>query len=249
MANEIVAASLPVEFLELPREEAEKRYGFLLYQGGAPAGATIRVVRVGDFDSEACGGTHVRTTGEVGLIKVTHAERIQDGVVRLEYSASIAALEVIQKLERQLMDSAAELSVPPDQLPKTVKRFFEEWKEQKKEIEALRSMTAKEIANKHRNLAEHYDNYYIVTIRENINNEMAKLISRDLVETPNNFNIILSKLDNNIILSSGKNVDVDLGNIIIEFKKKYNVSGGGKNHFAQLTQIQKNIDTQEINLD
>jgi alanyl-tRNA synthetase len=234
VANEVVAANLPVEFLSLPREEAEKRYGMLLYQGGAPAGPVIRVIRVGDFDSEACGGTHVRTTGEVGLIKVTRAERIQDGVVRLEYSASLAALETIQKMERQLLESASELSVQPDQLPRTVKRFFEEWKGLKKEVEALRARTARELAGRLSAGAEKAGRYRLVATAEELDSELARQVSSALSSEPDMVCILGSKVSGGLMLSAGKDVQLDIGEAARAVAKAVGGSGGGKGRFAQI---------------
>ena len=234
VANEVVAANVPVEFLSLPREEAEKRYGMLLYQGGAPAGPVIRVIRVGDFDSEACGGTHVRTTGEVGLIKVTRAERIQDGVVRLEYSASVAALENIQRLEKQLLDSAAELGVQPEQLPKTVKRFFEEWKGLKKEVEALRARTARELAGRLRTKSEKLGECELVAAAEDVDIELARQVSTALSSEPKIICLLGSKVSGGLIISSGKDIGLDLGQAAREIAKAVGGSGGGKGHFAQV---------------
>ncbi|MEM3090722.1 MAG: alanine--tRNA ligase, partial [Candidatus Bathyarchaeia archaeon] len=74
LANEAVFRNLPVETMWLPRGEAESQYGFRLYQGGAVPGKDIRVVKVGDWEVEACAGTHVRSTGEIGFIKIIHSE-------------------------------------------------------------------------------------------------------------------------------------------------------------------------------
>jgi alanyl-tRNA synthetase len=234
VANEVVAASIPVEFLELTRDEAEKRYGFLLYQGGAPAGATIRVVRVGDFDSEACGGTHVRSTGEVGLIKLTRAERIQDGVVRLEYSASLAALENIQRLERQLLSSAAELSVPADQLPRTVKRFFEEWKSLQKEVEVLRAHAAGELAARLKGRAEACGPFALIASAEDVDMDMARQVSMTLAMEPATACVLASRVFGGLVLATGKNVPIDIGAAAREIAKLLGGSGGGKGHFAQV---------------
>jgi alanyl-tRNA synthetase len=234
VANEVVAANLPVEFLSLPREEAEKRYGFLLYQGGAPAGATIRVVRIGDFDSEACGGTHVRTTGEVGLIKITHAERIQDGVVRLEYSASMAALEGIQRLESQLLSSAAELSVPPDQLPRTVKRFFEEWKSLKKEVEALRARATGELAEKLKLSAEPVGRFRLIASAEDIDPGLARQLSEALTQQGDIVCVISSRMAGGLVIAAGEGVGLDIGTAARGIAKVLGGSGGGKGRRAQV---------------
>ena len=136
-ANEMVQNNKPV-FVKLEeRQRAEEKYGFSLYQGGVPPGNAIRVVQVGG-EIQACAGTHVRTTGEIGAIKILRVEHIQDGVERLEFAAGRAAISAMQEVERLLADAAAELRIQPENLPSTVKRFFVEWKERGKEIDRLR---------------------------------------------------------------------------------------------------------------
>jgi alanyl-tRNA synthetase len=96
VANEVVAKRLPVEVRWYDRHEAERLFGFTLYQGGeAPAGQ-VRVVNIQGWDAEACGGTHCANTSEVGFIKVIGTEKIADGVVRIEFAAGPAALEYVQ---------------------------------------------------------------------------------------------------------------------------------------------------------
>ena len=100
-ANEVVKEGIDVikEFLE--RSEAEKRYGVVLYQGGVPEGRIIRVVRIPGVDVEACGGTHLNNTSEIGKIKVVRGERIQDGVNRLIFVAGRERVEELEKREER----------------------------------------------------------------------------------------------------------------------------------------------------
>jgi alanyl-tRNA synthetase len=141
-ANRRVMEMEPVDTQILPRTEAEKLFGFELYQGGVPPGNQIRVVRVGS-DIEACAGTHVTNTGMIGAIKILRAERIQDGVERIEFSAGEAAVRAGQERDDLLSGAADILRVPNEQLPRTAERFFEEWKSQQKEIERLKEDLAK----------------------------------------------------------------------------------------------------------
>ncbi len=138
-ANRIVMLNIPVESLMIERNEAEKKFGFVIYQGGAVPGKILRIVKIDDFDVQACGGTHVKSTGEVGPIKVVGTTKIQDGVVRLEFVAGLSLLDYVKEMESYLKESCSVLEVAPQHLAKTVRRFFEEWKKQKKEIEVLRS--------------------------------------------------------------------------------------------------------------
>jgi alanyl-tRNA synthetase len=135
-ANRLVMADTLVYVHVEERTKAEQKYGFGLYQGGVPPGREIRTVQVG-ADVQACAGTHVRTTGEIGPIRILGVEHIQDGVERLVFAAGLAAVHAVQHMEELLRASADVVSVQPENLPATVARFFGEWKEQKKEIERL----------------------------------------------------------------------------------------------------------------
>ncbi|ODS34866.1 hypothetical protein BEH94_09955 [Candidatus Altiarchaeales archaeon WOR_SM1_SCG] len=112
-ANRIIAENRKIEIFTLPRNEAEKRYGFRLYQGGAVPGRDIRIVDIKNWDTEACGGTHCAgdrftgKTGDVEVIKLIRSKRIQDGVVRLEFVAGEAARRNIRKQEELFENSLA----------------------------------------------------------------------------------------------------------------------------------------------
>jgi alanyl-tRNA synthetase len=141
LANQMVMEDSMVSIKWEERTRAEQKYGFELYQGGVPPGKEIRVVRV-NRDVEACAGTHCRTTGEVGAIKIIRIEHVQDGIERIEFAAGTAAIYYMQRLEGILYEAARVVSVQPENLPGAVQRFFSEWKEQKKEIERLQKKVA-----------------------------------------------------------------------------------------------------------
>jgi len=137
LANEIVLSDRKVATKFVPRELAERKYGFRLYQGGSVPGAKLRVVEIPEWDIEACGGTHCARTSEVGLVKVLRSTRIQDGVVRLEYVAGSAAIEYVQK-QAQAMDAVrGRLGVSVDRVPEAVAHLQEEAKDLRKRVELL----------------------------------------------------------------------------------------------------------------
>jgi len=138
-ANKTVMENLEIRTSFMDRNEAEQKYGSRIYQGGVPIGKKIRIVRIGeDEDVQACAGTHLSKTGECGPIKILRTERIQDGIARLEYAAGEAAIEAIQAQEELIRKTASTVKVPPEKLPSVVERFFEEWKQLRKENERLR---------------------------------------------------------------------------------------------------------------
>jgi alanyl-tRNA synthetase len=129
LANQAILRNMQVETAWMPRNEAENRYGFRLYQGGAVPGKEIRVVKTGDWDVEACAGTHLKNTGEIGFIKIIHSEKVQDGVERLVYSIGIPALKAVQKREQLLWKVSEILNAPLDKLDKTAEKLVNELKE------------------------------------------------------------------------------------------------------------------------
>lgn len=145
LANEAVLADMPVTTTWMPRSEAESRYGFRLYQGGAVPGKDIRVVKTGDWDVEACAGTHLKSTGEIGFLKIVYTERIQDGVERLGYAVGIQALKAVQKEERLLWKISETLNAPLEKLDRTAEKLVKELKKANSEKKKLvKELAAKE---------------------------------------------------------------------------------------------------------
>lgn len=138
LANRTVFEDKKVTIEELDRTEAEQKYGFTLYQGGAIPMKTLRVVKVMDSDIEACGGIHMLSTGGIGLIKIVDSQKIQDGVVRLKFVVHDYALEYTQEKQLILEELKELYSVDESSLIRTSEKFFNEWKSQKKEIDKLK---------------------------------------------------------------------------------------------------------------
>ncbi len=129
LANGAIAANMKIETNWYPRNEAEARYGFRLYQGGAVPGKDIRVVKTGDWDVEACAGTHLGSSLEVGFVKIVYTERVQDGVERLGYAVGLEALKAVQKQESLLWKVSEVLMAPVDKLDKAAEKIVKELKE------------------------------------------------------------------------------------------------------------------------
>ncbi|MEM0471055.1 MAG: alanine--tRNA ligase [Candidatus Anstonellales archaeon] len=132
--NEIIFSGLPVVVEEMDRNLAEHKYGFRIYQGGAVPGKRLRVVRVGDYDVQVCGGTHnmLNSTQEIGFFKIIKSKSISDGIQRIEFKVERAALEYLQELELTLRKDAEQLNTDLWELGKTALKFFNRWKEEKK---------------------------------------------------------------------------------------------------------------------
>jgi len=130
--NQVVREDRPVKSYFESRGEAERRFGFTLYQGGAVPGKELRIVEVEGFDVEACGGTHCTHTSEVGAIALLGVERIQDGVVRLSYASGERALDIREEHEEILREASRRLGVPVAGLPEGIDRLLAEIEENRK---------------------------------------------------------------------------------------------------------------------
>ena len=116
---------------------AEQNYGFRIYQGGVVPSNDVRIVNIGGLDIEACGGTHVFNTGEIGLVKILKTERIQDGVVRLEYVSGENALKYIQKQEDQIQFIVNSLGTSKEKVIDSFSKNMDDLDKSKKKIKNI----------------------------------------------------------------------------------------------------------------
>ncbi|KGK99288.1 alanine--tRNA ligase [Methanococcoides methylutens] len=237
IANRTVMENKRVLSDWMDRTEAEQKYGFRLYQGGVPPGKMIRVMKVGN-DIEACAGTHCTNTGLVGPIKILKTERIQDGVERLEYAAGEAAIKAMQDLETLVRDSSETLRVSAEQLPSTIERFFDEWKDLKKENTKLKDELA------------HVRVSQLITDAETINGirVIAKAVthadSDELTKTAGELTqendvvaVLISEMDGvKIVAAAGDEAvknGVNVGLIVKEMSAIVGGGGGGRPNMAR----------------
>jgi alanyl-tRNA synthetase len=237
LANKFVMENRPVLTNWMARDEAEKKYGFILYQGGIVPGMTIRTVEVDGIDVQACAGTHCNQTGDIGLIKITKTERIQDGVERIEFSAGEAAVEAVQRNDNILKESADIFKVTPEQLPKTCDRFFGEWKSFKNEITRLKNQMAelkmKTLIGQAKEIGD------LKVLEDMIDADMGEMqkMALDLTDEDGEFDIVLlGNLDGKIVGTSSLQAiesGIKINEIIKEAAGILGGGGGGRPNLAQ----------------
>jgi alanyl-tRNA synthetase len=127
-ANEIVENAIDLNLSFIPRSDAEQKYGMTIYQGGAVPGKNLRIVEIPGIDVEACGGTHLNNTSETGYIHITKSQKIQDGTVRLTFTAGEATDKLKEKHKEILNELKGILSVDRKQLVGRVSELLEKWK-------------------------------------------------------------------------------------------------------------------------
>jgi alanyl-tRNA synthetase len=256
LANEAILRNIEVETAWLPRNEAESRYGFRLYQGGAIPGKEIRVVKTGDWDVEACAGTHLKNTGEIGFIKVIHSERVQDGVERLTYSIGIPAVKAVQKNEQLLFKLADTLNAPLEKLDKTVEKLLRDLKdanvEKRKLVKELAERESTGLGAKAVEEVEEIGGVKLVKrdFKEEVDvNRMVQTASEIIKRDEATVTLFYGADGKNarIMVMVGKAAllkGVDAGKIVKESSAVISGGGGGKPNFAQGggTQVEKLLD-------
>ena len=246
LANQTVWAGVPVETVWMRRDEAEARYGFRLYQGGAVPGAEIRVVRIGGWDVEACGGTHCRNTSEVGLIKIVKTERIQDGVERLVFSVGPKALEHVHSVERLVLEASERLRTPVEELVKAVEKTLSETKSLRKEVERLRLEVARLRAREMFSNAEEIRRikYAKGFLGERSDVEEAVLVSSEVLKlaevegVPGTVSTVFARVGETVrvvVMADRGAVEagIDAGRLASEVAKVLGGGGGGSKEFGQ----------------
>jgi alanyl-tRNA synthetase len=245
LANQVVLNNIPMETSWMPRNEAEKLYGFRLYQGGAIPGKQIRVVKSGDWEVEACAGTHVSNTGEIGFIKIVHSERVQDGVERLDYSVGIPALKATQENEQLLWKLSEILNAPLEKLDTTAEKLANELKEANAERRKLvRELAAKEsmgLETKPSEEREEVDGIKLVKrdFQKEINVDRMVQTASEMIKRDDAMATIFYGEDGKnarIMVMAGKTAvekGVNANEIVEEASKILGGGGGGRPNFAQ----------------
>ena len=140
LVNEKIAAALPVVTEEMTMEEAKKTGAMALF--GEKYGERVRVVKMGDFSIELCGGTHVSNTSHVGIFKIVSESGVAAGVRRIEALTGSNARNYYRDVENRLDEAAKALKTTPADITEHIKKLQEELKALKSENESLKSKEA-----------------------------------------------------------------------------------------------------------
>ena len=229
-ANQMVKENYPVNIDYYDRGTAEQKYGFKIYQGGVVPVKSVRIVSIEDKDIEACGGTHVKKTGDIELIKITKTKRIQDGVVRIEFVSGPTAFQYVkdqeEKLKKQSVDDIAKEKLEKqreenkDKAKEKIPVFIEK-------ILAGESLDSEEINSKGKlcfTSSDNYDDYF----HQNFG---KKLVAKD--DTAAFCGIFEAGPTIRVIIFAGEKSGVNAGDVAKELASILGGSGGGDAKFAQ----------------
>lgn len=142
IVNEKIEAALPVVTEIMTLEEAKKTGAMALF--GEKYGETVRVVRMGDFSTELCGGTHVENTSKISAFKIVSESGVAAGVRRIEALTSGAVFAYYDRIEEQLEQAAKLLKTGTGDVTEKIEHLLRDMKALQSENESLKSKAAKD---------------------------------------------------------------------------------------------------------
>jgi len=235
--NQHIREDAGVSIQELNYDEAI-RHGALAFFGDK-YGDRVRVVRIGDFSTELCGGTHVRASGEIGLFKLHFEGGVAAGVRRVEAFTGQGALDLIQIYEQRLKDIGDLLRGGAEDAVDKVKKLLDRQRELEKEIEKLRGeLERDQIPNLLAKKQSVDGTSMLVSQVEGVNGKQLRDIADQLQAKLGSGVVVLASVgDSNVNLVASVSKELTkryhAGNIIKELAGMVGGGGGGRPDFAQ----------------
>jgi alanyl-tRNA synthetase len=239
LATDVALQDIPVESMWLPREKAEKDYGYILYQGGVVPGRDLRVIKIGDWDVEACGGTHCTRTGQIGAIKILHTERIQDGVERIIFAAGTQALRAFEEQEEKIRGISTSVEAPVEKVVQYVQNLVEERAKLAKRLEELSVQWAEQEAKRLLASSKQVDRVRLCEGKYSSGEEkdLIALNNKIVEQDPSAVTVLLLVKDSvRIFVGAGKQAiaqGAHAGKLAGKLASMVGGGGGGKEYFGQ----------------
>jgi len=236
--NEKVLDDLPVEVIETTLEEARKMGATALF--GEKYGSKVRVLKIGDYSTELCGGTHLTRTSQVGLFKIVSESSIGAGLRRIEAVTGAGAVARVHEIEDALNDAAAVLGTSPFEVASAIERLQSNLKEAQKQVENMRAKSAGAQAEAMAAGAVSIGDIKLVANQvPSADAQVLGALADAIADRIKSGVVILGGVGDGRVLFVGK-VTPDLvkrgchaGNLLREIAKAAGGGGGGRPDFAQ----------------
>lgn len=236
--NEAILDALDIKVQELNIEDAKKLGATA--QFGEKYGEVVRVVSMGDYSVEFCGGCHLSNTAQAGLFKIVAEGGVAAGVRRIEAVTGKGVMEYIAEKERIIADAAKALKTTEHDLPKRAESIMEEYKALHKTIESMKTKAAAAKANDIMASVKHCGAVELLTAQlDGTTVDSLKTMADDIkAKIENSVIVLAANTDGKItfVAMASKGAlekGVHAGKIIKEITAICGGSGGGKPDMAQ----------------
>lgn len=238
IVNEKINMFLPVTCEEMPIKEAQASGALGLFED--KYGDVVRVVSVGDYSKELCGGIHVTNSGQIGPFKIVSERGIASGVRRIEALTGSGLLKQLTEKENTINEAASGIKAKPAQLLEKLSGMLEENRELKKELESLKKQSLNNESQELFESAKEINGIKLITksfVDTDIND--LRSISDELKAKYDNLALVFATQNGDkatLLVSLTKDVvekGYHAGNMIKEIAKAAGGGGGGKPDMAQ----------------
>lgn len=239
MMNEWIRENSTVDTQVMSLDEAKKTGALAMF--GEKYGDEVRVVKMGDFSLEFCGGTHVGSTGDVGLVKLVSEGSISSGVRRIEAYSGKKAWNYIQDQIEYLAQATDQLKVSPKELASQIERLKDQIKQKEKQFEELEDKLAMsklaDLMNSSEKLGK---TKLIVSKLDGVSPDSLKNIASSITEKGDDYVVLLgapiSKDKVSLVCGVSKPLTKDgfnAGKLVKEIATICGGGGGGRPELAQ----------------
>ena len=238
IVNDQIAAALPVVTKETTIDEAKKMGAMALF--GEKYGSTVRVVCMGDFSLELCGGTHVSNTAAINCFKIISESGIAAGVRRIEALTSEGLIHYYEKLSADLAEASAAAKTTPDKLTERIETMQGEIKALQSENEKLKNQMAKDAVGNVMDQVVEINGVKLlaVALKDTGMNELRNLGDQFKEKLGNGVVVIASAADGKVNLMATATDEAikagaHAGNLIKGIASLVGGGGGGRPNMAQ----------------
>ncbi len=239
IVNQEIANSLPVNTKVMNIENAKKEGAMALF--GEKYASDVRVVSMGEFSKELCGGTHVSNTGSITVFKILSETGIAAGVRRIEALTGSGVFEYYKELEQELNQAAKAAKAEPSQLTGRIEGYLEEIKALKSENEKLKSKLANNSLGDVMNQVSEVKGVKLLAVKlsdvdmnelRNLGDQLKEKLGEGVIllasaMAPDKVNLLAMATDG--AMSKGAHA----GNLIKELAALVGGGGGGRPNMAQ----------------
>ncbi len=238
IVNSKIFENLAVDIIETNIDEAEKLGAVALFEDKYKD--RVRVVKIGDYSIELCGGTHVKNTGTIGMFKIISESSIASGVRRIEAVTGTSVYEYLVDMETHIEEISKILKANKVNIIEKANSLIEELKEKDKEIESLKAKMAYSVANDILEQKRIINDIPVITHKvtdmdmnslRNLGDELRQSFDSGVI-------VLASVAENKVYFVSMVSDDLikkglHAGNIIREVAKVTGGGGGGRPNMAQ----------------